>query len=97
LEEKRERAYKFIHLVEEKLYSMKNYSRDFNKAEKEAVLSSLKQTIAIFDYSVNTFLNTFGYAPTYNVNYVDLQQKVGKLVVTNLPNYQKGDLIPRPC
>src|SRR5207237_9340715 len=61
----------------------------------EAVTPSLKDLILVLDPSANTFLNIYGYSSAYKVDYLDLKQKFGKVIVKKLGSYQKDDIIYR--
>src|SRR5436309_3034065 len=80
------RALAFITEVERKAYDFLEYSTDFNQAGKEAATKSLKNITMIFHPRVNTFLNTYAYSSAQNVGYIELRQKLGKLIVKKLPN-----------
>jgi len=75
---------------------MINYSKDFNKDEKEAVVKGLQDLTLIMDTSVNTFLNTYGYSQVFNAGYIDLKMKIGKVIITKTPNIKNDDLKPLP-
>jgi hypothetical protein len=88
------KAVNFIAKVEETAYNMISYSKDYNQAGKEAVVKGLKNLTLILDAGANTFLNTFGYSQVFNAGYIDLKMKLGKVIITKLPNIKDGD--PKP-
>jgi hypothetical protein len=89
------RALAFITDVERKAYDFLEYSKDFNQADKEAATKSLKNITMIFHPRVNTFLNTYAYSSAQNAGYIELRQKLGKLIVKKLPNWEVDDVAYR--
>ena len=87
------KALSFIAKVESKAYKFLDYSEKYNHAGKEAVSVSLKSLTLILDPSANTFLNIYGYSGAYNVGYLELRQKFGKVIVKRLGNYHEGDVM----
>jgi hypothetical protein len=82
----------FINKVETMLYNFLEYSDKYNKLGKEAVSKSLLNMTLIFHPKVNAFLNTYAYSGAFNVSYIELRQKVGKLIVKKLPDWKAGDV-----
>jgi len=74
------------------LYNFLEYSDKYNKLGKEAVSKSLLNMTLIFHPKVNAFLNTYAYSGAFNVSYIELRQKVGKLIVKKLPDWKAGDV-----
>src|SRR5256885_6162516 len=83
--EKQAKAVSLVAQIEKKMYEMLSYTEKYNKAGKEAATSSLADTKLVMDYSVDTFLNTYGYSQVFNANYIDLKRKIGKVIITQLP------------
>lgn len=82
------RALKFINDVETMCYNFLEYSKDYiSVADKEAVTKSLQNITIIFHPKVNTFLNTYAYSGAFNVSYIELRGKVGKIIVKKLPDW----------
>jgi hypothetical protein len=86
------KAISFIARVEELIYSFLEYSTKYNKAGKEAVSKSLQNLTIIFHPIVNTFLNTFAYSGAMNVSYIELRNKVGKVIIKKLPKWANDDV-----
>ena len=87
------KALNFIAKIETRAYKFLDYSRKYNKEGHEAVVPSLKDLILALDPSANTFLNIYGYSSAYNVGYLDLKQKFGKVIVKKLGSYEEGEHI----
>jgi hypothetical protein len=86
------RALKFIADVENMCYNFLEYSKDYNIAGKEAVTKALQNITIIFHHKVNTFLNTYAYSGAFNVSYIELRNKVGKVIVKKLPEWKNDDV-----
>jgi len=87
------RALKFIAEVETICYNFLEYSKDYNTAtDKEAVTKSLQNITIILHHKVNTFLNTYAYSGAFNVSYIELRQKVKKVIVRDCPDLIQLDL-----
>jgi hypothetical protein len=95
IKENQSKALNIIAKIEEVAYEMISYSRKFNKSGKEAVTASLKDLVLTMDPTVNTFLNTYGLAQVFNSGYLDLKQKIGKVIVAKLPTVVDGT--PKPA
>jgi len=89
------RALSFINKIETRAYKFLEYTDKYNKESWEAVTPSLQFLTLILDPSVNTFLNTYAYSSAFNVSYLELKQKIGKIIVKRLGSYKKGDVIYR--
>jgi hypothetical protein len=84
------KALNFIAKVESRAYKFLEYTDKYNLRGKdgvEAVSPSLKFLTLILDPSANTFLNIYGYSSAFNVGYLDLKQKLGKVIVKRLGSY----------
>jgi hypothetical protein len=93
--ENQAKAVNIIAKIEEVAYAMLSYSRDYNKAGKEGVTTSLQDLVLVLDPTVNTFLNTYGLAQVFNSGYLDLKKKVGRVIVCKLPTVADGT--PKPA
>lgn len=92
--ENQAKAINIIAKIEEVAYSMIEYSKNWTKNGKESVTNSLKDLVLILDPTVNTFLRIYGMAQVFNSGYLDLTQKIGKVVVGKLPTVADGT--PKP-
>lgn len=86
------RALKFIADVENMCYNFLEYSTKYNQSGKEAVTKSLQNITIIFHNKVNTFLNTYAYSGAFNVSYIELRNKIGKVIVKKLPEWKNDDV-----
>jgi hypothetical protein len=87
------RALNFIAKIEQRAYKFLEYTDKYNKEGKEAVSAGLKSLTLILDPTANTFLNIYGYSSAFNVGYLELRQKLGKVIVKKLGSYQAGDIM----
>ena len=89
------RALKVVSDIEKMLYRFLEYSDKYNADGKEAVTKSLANITLIIDPAVNTFLNIYGLSQSFNAGYLDLKQKVGKVIIKKLPHYKAGEQKPK--